>query len=77
MAMDPRVPGERQQFEMRVKGTRPGDVIDWRVDGNRVATTDEPVFYWPMQKGEHHLQVDVHRKDVPVYRSKRHPFVVR
>lgn len=61
MAMDPRIPDNKERFPMRLSQPVPGGRIEWIIDGKRVATTrgDDPQYLWPLARGAHTAQARV------------------
>ncbi len=58
LAIDPRIPRERQQLELRLAGTREGDQVEWRVDDGVVEGK-----MWTLEYGKHKVNAVVTRMD--------------
>jgi penicillin-binding protein 1C len=61
MALDPRIPPERQQFRFAVSGVHPQDRIEWVVDDALVGTSTNGHYLWPLSRGQHQLYARVVR----------------
>lgn len=58
MALDPRVPAERQKFEFLVSGMQPEQEVEWILNDVKLGRTDGR-YLWPLAKGQHSLQANV------------------
>lgn len=61
MALDPRIPPERQQFRFAVSGVHPQDRIEWVVDDALVGTSTNGHYLWPLSRGQHQLYARISR----------------
>ncbi|MEZ5647547.1 MAG: transglycosylase domain-containing protein [Alphaproteobacteria bacterium] len=64
IALDPRIPADRQKFEFYIAGVKPGDRVDWIVNGVQLAQTDQGKYLWDLARGHYRLKAVVHRPDV-------------
>lgn len=76
LAMDPRLPPEHQAFELRLRGTEPGDRVDWTIDGDTYRTTGGSLR-WDLAKGTHRVQADVWRGSTRIARLDPFGFTVK
>lgn len=53
LAMDPRIPENRQAFPFLLTGVPPGSRVALYVDRKQVATLSGNHYLWPMQRGRH------------------------
>lgn len=58
VAIDPRIPRDRQKLELRLAGVNDGDSVEWRVDGELVQGK-----LWPLEQGKHEAQAVVIRQN--------------
>lgn len=65
MAFDPRIPPEKQAFEMRLSGVLDTDQVEWMVDDQRFAKTMGAKFLWPISRGRHSVTATVWRPGHP------------
>ena len=56
MAVDPRIPEERQAFLFRLANLPAGIPVDWYVDQKWVASTSTGAYLWPLQPGDHSVK---------------------
>lgn len=63
MALDPRIPKDRQVFEFQVEGIADGDIVEWILNHHTVAQNKSPKYRWVLEQGSHHLSVYIHRKN--------------
>jgi penicillin-binding protein 1C len=59
MAMDPRIPDDREAFEFVLGGAAPDARVRWYVDGRLESTTREPRWLWRLSPGEHEAYAEV------------------
>jgi penicillin-binding protein 1C len=59
LAMDPRIPDDKEAFLFKLAGTKGKIRVDWLVDGQRCATTTAAEFLWPLQPGRHTVKARV------------------
>lgn len=59
MAVDPRLPPDKQVFEFALSGSQPQDNISWILDGNTIGNTQGPKYKWQLSRGKHDLQAIV------------------
>ena len=60
LAVDPRLPPERQAFEFRLGGTEPGDRVDWMIDGDTHRSPGGSLL-WDLARGTHQVSAEVWR----------------
>jgi penicillin-binding protein 1C len=53
LAMDPRIPDDKEAFLFKLAGTEGKIRVEWLVDGQLCATTAAAEFLWPLQRGRH------------------------
>jgi len=72
MAFDPRVPSEKQFFEMRLSGALDEDEVEWIIDNKDYYKTQGKKFLWQISRGNHQVVALVFRdkkliaKTVPI-----------
>ena len=60
LAVDPRLPPEKQAFQLRLGGTEPGDRVDWTIDGNLHRSLGGSLL-WDLARGTHQVSAEVWR----------------
>lgn len=76
IAMDPRVPAERQAFEFLIQGVAADDRVVWRLDGHEFSSHG-PTYHWPLQQGRHELSAQVWRGEQTIAQLEPSWFVVK
>ena len=78
LAMDPRIPDDKEVFTFELSHIPPGATVEWRINGGLIATTRTPHFLWSLQRGKHRLQATViPANHNPPIRTSQVPFEVR
>ncbi|SMD05760.1 penicillin-binding protein 1C [Desulfocicer vacuolatum DSM 3385] len=60
LAMDPRIPDDREVLACQVAGTGPNDALAWCLDGRPLTITGSQ-FNWQIQPGRHVLEIAMRR----------------
>ena len=77
IALDPRIPRDRQRFRFRLAPDDALVVVRWTLDGRRLAYTPGPDLLWRLEPGPHRLGAEVLRTGEPGWRAAAEvPFVV-
>jgi penicillin-binding protein 1C len=76
MALDPRIPRERQRFMMRLNDVQAGDSVEWQVDDVTYPARDDASLLWQPRKGKHRVKARVMRGDITQVTPPVH-FVVK
>lgn len=53
LAMDPRIPDDKEAFPFKLSWVPEGASVDWYVDNELKATTSGDSYLWPVSKGTH------------------------
>lgn len=77
MAIDPRIPFEKQKFELKLSTLGAGDQIEWIVDGNSVTMTDKSSCLWALIKGKHRVKAYIYRDKKKIYEVPEVVFIVK
>lgn len=77
MAVDPRIPAEKQAFEMRLIGVLPTDEVEWVVDGKKLERVVGAKLMWLLVKGKHSVQAIVWRNNSKLEQTAKHVFYVK
>jgi len=77
MAVDPRIPAEKQAFEMRLIGVLPTDEVEWVVDGKKLERVLGAKLMWPLVKGKHSVLAIVWRNGTMLAQTNKHVFYVK
>lgn len=77
MAYDPRIPREKQAFEMRLTGVLATDEVEWIIDEKHHARAVGDKFVWHMEKGRHFVAAVVWRNGVVAGKTAQHAFQVK
>jgi penicillin-binding protein 1C len=56
LAMDPRIPEDRQAFVFKLANLPDGTAVDWYVDDKMVALSSTAEYQWPLQRGTHSVR---------------------
>ncbi|MGR8935381.1 MAG: transglycosylase domain-containing protein [Gammaproteobacteria bacterium] len=77
VAVDPRVPLNKQALEFIMQGVADSDAIEWRVDGNSLGVHQGGRYLWPLRRGKHVLQAQVARGGNAFYQSPQVAYWVK
>lgn len=77
LAMDPRVPDDREAFEFRIEGLRDGDSVEWVVDNVSAGRTAGGKYLWSLKKGKRSVRAIVLRDQKPFYEIGETQFLVK
>ncbi len=78
MAVDPRIPHEKQAFEMRLSGAiLPSDEVEWFIDESKQDHASGARYLWPTAKGQHSVQALVWRDGELWSKTAKHQFQVK
>src|SRR5690606_14884452 len=77
MALDPRLPPEKQAFEFIVEELEPGDRVRWQLDGFSVGVSEGGRFPWILVRGSHRLEAEVVRGPSTIVRLGPVAFLVK
>jgi penicillin-binding protein 1C len=61
MAIDPRIPSNKQAFEMSVSGILESDKVEWKIDQEPSQFAEGSKFLWMVKKGKHQVKAVVWR----------------
>jgi penicillin-binding protein 1C len=61
VAIDPRIPRDKQKLAFQIVGTQPGDSVDWLLNGKNLAHTQSNQYLWMLERGEQVLNARVNR----------------
>jgi penicillin-binding protein 1C len=77
LAIDPRVPPEKQAFEFVVSGVEARPQVEWILDGNWLARSAGGRYLWQLTRGAHTLRAVVWSGQVRLGESEVVDFLVR
>lgn len=78
MAIDPRVPLDRQKLAFTIAGLKAGQRVEWVLNGQSLgAAVAEKEYLWPLERGRHKLSVRVFDADKAVYTSPDIQYLVK
>jgi penicillin-binding protein 1C len=77
VAVDPRLPPDKQALEFIMQGAADGDSIEWRVDGQSLGVRRGGSYLWTLRRGRHGVQASVTRGGKPFYQSPQVEFWVK
>jgi penicillin-binding protein 1C len=77
MAFDPRIPSDKQAFEMRLSGVLATDEVEWIVDDKKCEKIMGANFLWPTKKGKHIVYAKIWRDGKEFAKTNKHRFVVK
>lgn len=76
MAMDPRIPADKQAFEFVLQGVQDTDLVEWRFGNGDVVNSSGERYLWPLQPGQHSLRATVSRNGQVVATTAKATFHV-
>lgn len=76
IAYDPRQPKSNQAFEFQLAGLMPLDSVEWHVGGKTINTQGARLA-WPLEKGEHKVEVIIWRGGKQVHKIAPTQFLVK
>jgi penicillin-binding protein 1C len=65
MAMDPRIPDDREAFCFSLSAVPEGAEVDWYLNGSRIAANAGRRMIWPLRRGTHDVYAEVRYNEVP------------
>lgn len=68
MAIDPRVPREKQKFEFELDSLGQGNRVHWILNEKKVGETTTHRFGWILEEGEHNLEAIIYRDEKIVHK---------
>lgn len=77
LALDPRLPRDRQFYAFQLTGLPAGAQVDWLVNDQLVGSSQGGSYLWQLQRGHHAVQAKVIQADGVVQRTATVPFQVR
>jgi penicillin-binding protein 1C len=78
LAMDPRIPDEREAFEFKLNREQDIAGVEWFLDGQKAGHSEGARYLWPLRRGPHVLQarIQIAGRAAPVI-SQLVPFEVK
>ena len=77
LALDPRLPDERERFAFQVDGVGENERVRWRVNGKAVGISTGPELLWTLQRGRHTVSAEILHDDGRTTALTAVPFRVR
>lgn len=77
IAIDPRIPRQRQKFEFYIAGLKPTDRVEWFMNGMPLAHTEEGKYLWDLDRGKHKLTAIVSRPETDPIPVPEVEFIVK
>lgn len=62
IAMDPRIPDEKEAFTFQIRGLSSGCRVQWIIDNVPGVYTAEEKLIWPLSRGHHRLKARIEKK---------------
>ena len=69
LAMDPRIPDDREAFVFKLANLPESTPVDWYVDGRRVGSTSTGEYLWTLQRGRHSVKARLWPSDTQRFRD--------
>lgn len=69
LAMDPRIPDDREAFVFKLANLSDGTPVDWYVDGRLVGSTSTGEYLWELQPGKHWVKARLWPSDAKRFRE--------
>ncbi len=76
IAIDPRIPREKQAFEMIVSNVDDTDEVEWIINNNHKKIIGSK-FLWPLETGKHTVQATVRRNNIVMKETPELYFIVK
>ena len=77
MAFDPRIPSEKQAFEMSLSGILESDEVEWQIDQESKERMLGSKFLWLIKKGKHRVKATVWRDGKILAKTEERVFNVK
>ncbi len=77
LAMDPRIPDDREAFEFYLAGITKNEMVDWIVDNKSSGKIQGGRYLWPMQRGKHVVKATVWKEQTKVLETGTVQFIVK
>lgn len=77
LALDPRLPLDRQYYAFQLSRLPPGARVEWLVNGDLVGSGNSGSLLWPLQRGWYEVQAQIVHADGVIERTAAVPFQVR
>jgi penicillin-binding protein 1C len=77
MAIDPRIPLEKQYFEMTIGNIGNADEIKWIINGKFYKKTNEPKLLWHSKRGKHTIKATLLKNGVKTSETLQNNFLVK
>ncbi len=77
MAFNPRVPAEKQAFEMKIFPEVISREVEWYVDGSLVNKSQGGTYIWPVVRGRHSVQAGILAEGGKVFKTEAVEFIVK
>lgn len=69
IAVDPRLPADKQALQFIMQGAVDSDSVEWRVDGQSLGMHRGGNYLWPLRRGKHIVQASLTRGGKLFYQS--------
>lgn len=76
MALDPRIPHDRQKLPFTISGLRPDQSVEWILNGAVIPDAKDK-YLWPVIRGKHRLAARVWEADKPIYTLPEISYIVK
>lgn len=76
IAFDPRIPGDKQAFQMAISGVSDNSQIDWIINEEKIATTLTPKLLWPITPGNFIVEAVITQNN-KIIKTEKVKFVVK
>ena len=77
IAFDPRIPSEKQMFEMHISGVTDIDQVEWIIDEAKLPKIAGSKFLWPVQRGKHSVKAVIWRDNMQLAQTSPVWFIVK
>jgi penicillin-binding protein 1C len=76
IALDPRIPRDHQKLPFTLRGLKPGQAVEWILNGEAIATSGEQ-FLWPVARGKYRLQARITQNGTGVLTTAEISYIVK
>lgn len=77
LAMDPRIPDDREAFEFYVEGIGKREIVEWEIDDTLKKRRGVGSYLWSLERGVHTLRVTVWRGQDKLFQTHKIRFIVK
>jgi len=77
LAMDPRIPDNKEAFEFFLKGVKNDAMVAWTINNKNREKTVGPKYLWSLKKGVHEVKAVVYNDSKEIFKTRTICFTVK